>query len=194
MLVLAFVLSVAGVGVGAGAGDALAAGSTSSGSRADANLLTVYQNTGTIPPCRFTIAQLSHALRSIDTFDSVYFEDFPTAIKAALAARAGGACRPGANGATIPAGATVATGPSVGLPSGSVTGGTGASLPLPLLLLAILALAFAFVTGVTAVARAQGADPAWAAALRHTFSETGYRLEGAWEGFADWLRSGSRRR
>jgi uncharacterized membrane protein len=170
-----------------------AARGSAPGSRADASLLNVYENTGAIPPCRFTIKQLSQALRNIDTFDSVYFVDFPAAIRAALSQRSGGACGTSGRSSSVSVAAPAANGPSAGLPSGSVTAGTSAPVPLPLVLLAILALGFGAVAGSVAMVRAQGWDPAWAATLRHTFGEAGYRLGGAWEELADRRRPGRRR-
>jgi hypothetical protein len=168
-----------------------AAGSPAASAKTDAKLLSVYQNTGSIPPCEFTIAQLSHALRDTDTFDAVYFADFPNAIKDALTQRVSGACSaPGQTVSTV----TGLGGPAVGLPGGSVTAATAAPVPLPILILALLALVFGLGAAAIVVVRAQGWDPAWAAAVRHSWSEAGYRLAGGWAEFADWWRSGSERR
>ncbi len=149
-----------------GAPPALAAG-TGGGS-----VQSVYQSTGTIPPCEFSAAQLSNALHRIDTFDAVYFADFPNAIKAALASRAGGACSRSRIGA---APSSVADAPLPDLP---VTAATNGSIPLPMVLLALIAALGALGAGGTWLLRRS--DPAWAASARHSVAEAGYRLGGVW--------------
>ena len=56
-------------------------------------VLGVYEQKGTVPPCQFSSAQLSGALKGIDTYGAQYFQDLTNAIQSALAARAGGACK-----------------------------------------------------------------------------------------------------
>jgi hypothetical protein len=51
--------------------------------------------------------------------------------------------------------------------------------------MAVLAGLFALIGGGTALSRARGWDPAWAAAMRHSLGEAGYRLGGAWEELRD---------
>ena len=65
--------------------------------RADiySQVLRTYQAHGSIPPCQFTSAQLSAALKGIDTYGAQYFADFTDAVQAALAERASGGCIPG---------------------------------------------------------------------------------------------------
>lgn len=133
---------------------------------------SVYQSTGTIPPCEFSAAQLSNALHRIDTFDAVYFADFPNAVKAALASRAGGACSPSRISA---AASSVVDAPLPDLP---VTAATSGSIPLPMLLLALIAALGALGTGGAWMLRRS--DPAWAASARHSVAEAGYRLGGVW--------------
>jgi hypothetical protein len=141
----------------------------------------VYQSTGTIPPCESSAAQLSSALHRIDTFDAVYFADFPNAIKAALASRAGGACSTPRRHA---APSSVVDAP---LPDIPVTAATSGSIPLPMLLLALIAALGALGAGGALMLRRS--DSAWAASARHSVAEAGYRLGGFWAEL-----TGSRRR
>ena len=159
-----------------GAPSAFAAGS------GGGSVQSVYQSTGTIPPCEFSAAQLSSALHRIDTFDAVYFADFPNAIKAALASRAGGACSASRIGA---AAGSVADAP---LPDIPVTAATSGSIPVPMLLLALIAALGALGAGGAWMLRRS--DPAWAASARHSMAEAGYRLGGIW---AEATRSRRRR-
>jgi hypothetical protein len=182
------VLLVAAALLVAGPPTAGAAGSPAASAKTDAKLLSVYQNTGGVPPCEFTIAQLSHALKNSDTFDPVYFSDFSNAITVALTQRTEGACSAPSRVQPTVSGLG---GPAVGLPGGSVTAPTASAVPLPILILALLALVFGLGAAAVVVVRAQGWDPAWAAAVRHSWGEAGYRLAGAWAEFADWWRSGS---
>jgi len=147
---------------------------------AAASVLSVYENTGTIPSCEFSAAQLAHALHGLGTYDLVYFQDFPNAIDAALAARASGAC----SGARKVANTSAAA--RAPLPDISVTASTSGSIPLPMLLLGLIA-------ALCAVGAAGGwllrrFDPAWAASARHSMSEAGYRVGGAWAGLTDRRR------
>ncbi len=142
---------------------------------------SVYQSTGTIPPCQFSAAQLSSALHGIDTFDAVYFADFPNAIKAALASRAGGACSTSRRRA---APSSVVDAP---LPDIPVTAATSGSIPLPMLLLALIAALGALGAGGALMLRRS--DPAWVASARHSVAEAGHRLGGLWAAL-----TGSRRR
>ena len=160
---------LAGVIAGAllGAPPAFAAG------QGGGTVQSVYQSTGTIPPCEFSAAQLSNALHRIDTFDAVYFADFPNAIKAALASRAGGACSRSRIGS---APSSVADAPLPDLP---VTAATSGSIPLPMLLLALIAALGALGAG-SASRMLRRSDPAWAASARHSVAEARYRLGGVW--------------
>jgi hypothetical protein len=138
----------------------------------DAQILSVYEGTGTVPACRFSPAQLSHALRSIDTFDAVYFTDFPNAIKNALDLRASGNCT-----AAVPAAGGGAAA-RASLPDIPVTASTDGSIPAPMLLLALFAALCALGGAGAWVLRRS--DRAWAATARHSLAEAGYRLGGAW--------------
>jgi hypothetical protein len=138
----------------------------------DAKILSAYEATGSVPACRFTTAQLSHALRNIDTFDAVYFSDFPNAIKNAIDGRAAGACSPAAPAA--------ASGPAARapIPQIPVTASTDGAIPAPMLLLALVAILGGLGAGAAWLFRRS--DAPWAAVARHALAEAGYRLGGAW--------------
>jgi hypothetical protein len=168
----------------------------------DAQVLAVYESTGSIPPCQFSAAELSHTLHGIDTFDLVYFADFPNAIKAALDQRASGACSgaaPTAGSGAAPTAGSGAT-PTAGsgatarvpLPQIPVTAATDGSLPVPMLLLALFAILCAL--GVAAAWLVRRTDPPWAAASRHSLAEAGYQLGGAWSRLSDGFSRSSRKR
>lgn len=96
-------------------------------------VLRAYEAAGSIPPCRFSAAQLQSALSGIDTYGAQYFADFTQAIDTALTARAGGEC----SGAVAPFPAGRVSDLVARLPS--VTAATSASVPAPLIVLAVLA-------------------------------------------------------
>lgn len=145
-------------------------------------VLQTYQATGSIPACRFSSTQLAAALRGIDTYGQQYFADFTDAVQNALAARAAGACTPGAH-----RGFSSVTAPQVPLPP-SPTSSTDASLPLPLLVLGGLTLVLAMAAVGGAGARSAGWEPAWAAAWRHACAEAGERVSGALADLVDRRR------
>src|SRR5205085_6125127 len=144
-------------------------------------VLSAYQAQGSIPPCRFTSAQLSNALKGIDTYGQQYFADFTDAVQTALAQRASGACLAGAKHATavLPP-----------LRPGLLTAPTDAGVPAPILAMAVLGLAIAIALAVTAAARAARWEPEWLARWRHTCAEASYRIGGGFSVFADWWRWG----
>lgn len=75
------------------------------------------------------------------------------------------------------------------LPVAAARAGIESPLPRPILALGVL-LALALAGGaLTALTRWRGSSPAWAAGWRHAWSEAGYRSEGVWLEFTDWLRS-----
>lgn len=148
------------------------------------DVLHAYQSTGSVPACTFSSAQLSAALKGVDTYGQQYFADFTNAVESALATRASGACGAGVHGLSA-AGASA----SSALPA-SVTSPTDADLPAPILLMAGLGLLLAAVLGTKALARGLGWDPAWAAGWRHAWGEASYRLSGGWADVVDWWRSG----
>lgn len=154
-------------------------------------VLAAYQANGSIPPCKFSSAQLSSAMRAISTYGAQYFADFTNAIQTALDARAAGQCTAAASaragGASAAATAPSALGPAIRL--GPVTAATNASIPLPLLALAVLTAVLAMILALGAAARRRGWAPAWAVASRHSWQEAGYRVGGLWAEFVDWLRS-----
>ena len=152
-------------------------------------VLNTYQATGSIPACRFSSAQLSAALKGIDTYGQQYFADFSDAVQSALAARASGACAPASVRAAIAARRSAAGGVSPALPS-SVTAPTNADLPAPILLMAALAIAVAAVLAVRSLVLAGGWEPEWALRWRHALGEAAYRAGGGWGDFRDWVRRG----
>jgi hypothetical protein len=168
-------------------------GTASAASTTYIKILNEYSQTGVIQPCQFTSAQLNEALKSVDLYGQAYVADFPNAIQAALNNRASGGCnrtrlsRSGlSNVEAVLAGAgSAGGGPSAGLQPGPLTAATDAPLPAPILIMAVLAGAFALLAAATALSRARGWDPAWAATVRHSLAEAGYRLGGAFEGIRD---------
>lgn len=150
------------------------------------DVLHVYQSTGSIPPCRFSSAELAAALKGIDTYGQQYFADFTEAVQSALAQRASGACTPGL---TLHLRASGTSTPRAPLPA-SVTAATDAGVPAPILAMAALGILLALLAGLGALARSFGWDPQWAAAWRHAWGEASYRVGGGLDEFADWWRSG----
>jgi hypothetical protein len=166
---------------------ALLAPATLAHASAYTKVLQTYEQTGTIPACKYPSSELGSALKGVDTYGAQYFADFTNAIQAALAARAGGQCGPG--GPPHPVGiAGSSPTRSPALP-GPVTAATDAGLPAPIALMAALAAMFALVAVTVGLMRLRGWDPAWAAAWRHAWGEAGYRAGGIWSEFRDWLRS-----
>lgn len=148
-------------------------------------VLHTYQAQGSIPPCRFTSAQLSAALKGIDTYGAQYFADFTDAVQAALAQRASGACIPSSSQP-----GTLAGGAGPPLHPGSLTAATDASVPAPIVAMAALGLAIAMAFAVRVLARRSGWEPAWAARWGHACAEASYRIGGGMSAFADWWRWG----
>lgn len=147
-------------------------------------VLGIYEQTGAIPSCKFSSAQLVSASKGVDTYGAQYFADFTNAIQSALAARASGACEQNRR--------LSALGPGTGLrerAAGSLTSSTAAGLPAPIVLLGVLGGLFALLAGSGLLARARGWDPVWAAVWRHAWATAGWRVGGAWAEFRDWLRS-----
>lgn len=161
--------------------------SSTAGASSYSQVLHTYQLRGSIPPCKFSSAQLSAALKGVDTYGEQYFADFTDALQSALAARASGACTPGPRTPAQPAPSARAT----SLRVGSVPAPSGADLPAPIVLMAALAAVLGIAAMVGATARVRGWDPAWAASWRHAWAEAGYRFGGLWAEVRDWLRSGS---
>ena len=150
------------------------------------DVLRVYQANGSIPPCRFSSAQLSTALKGIDTYGQQYFADFTNAVQTALAARASGACTPGVSLAA-PSPRPQPSIAGVPLPP-SVTAPSDADIPAPIVMMAVLAIVVGAVLAVRALTLAGGWEPEWAIRWRHAWAEASYRAAGSWADFADWLR------
>jgi hypothetical protein len=149
-------------------------------------VLHAYQLDGSIPPCRFSSAQLATALKGIDTYGQQYFADFSNAVQTALAARASGACSLAAQRAVLAArGAPGAPAPP--LPA-SLTAPTDAGLPAPIALMGLVAAVIGGVLAIRAVALAGGWEPEWTLRWRHAWGEAGYRAVGGFSGFVDRLR------
>jgi hypothetical protein len=149
-------------------------------------VLQSYQQSGSVPPCRFTTSQLASALKGVNLYGAQYFADFTTAIRNALSARAGGACL--AHPVRALAGGRAAAS-GLQLPPGTVTAPTQAGIPAPILLLGVLAAALALIAALMALARRRASDGPFGPWWRHLWQETGYRAGGAWAEFVDWLRS-----
>lgn len=167
----------------------LAAAPAAASASAYSQVLHVYEFRGTVPPCAFTAAQLSAALKGVDVYGQQYFADFTSAIQTALSQRAGGACTTAASGGAI---TTPASGAALGalrIPSEPLTAATSAGVPLPLLLLGGLALAALAGAAVHGRRRRVGADLAPPGAWRHLWGEAGWRAGGTWADFRDWAGS-----
>ncbi len=150
-------------------------------------VLRMYQQRGSIPPCKFSTSQLAAALKGVNLYGAQYFADFTAAIQNALSARAGGSCL------ATPVSPARAGGPSAGtnlsLPPGNVTAATQAGVPAPILLLAVLGATTGLIAALTGLARLRGWEPAVLPWWRHLWQESGYRAGGIWAEFRDWLRS-----
>lgn len=151
-------------------------------------VLRVYEQRGSIPPCRFSAAALSSALTGVDLYGEQYFADFTNAIHSALAARAAGACLAQPLSGTSAAGASGAA-TRLKLPSLGVTAPTQANLPAPLLVLAGLTAAAILAALAASLFWLQGSEPALVPWWRHLWQEADYRASGVWSEFMDWLRS-----
>jgi hypothetical protein len=135
-----------------------------------ARVLAAYQANGSVPACQFTSNQLEQALKGVDTYGLQYFADFTDAIQTALAARASGACSPGAARAL-----QGAAGRGSQFAAPSITASTGVDLPAPILVLGGLTLALAAGGGLAMVWSLRGWDPRWAAWMRHAAGDAAYR-------------------
>jgi hypothetical protein len=149
-------------------------------------VLHVYQLDGSIPPCRFSSAQLATALKGIDTYGQQYFADFSNAVQNALAARASGACSAAAQRAVLSAGRARGA-PASPLPA-SLTAPTDAGPPAPIVLMALVAAIVGAALGIRALALAGGFEPEWTLRWRHAWAEAGYRVAGRWGELIDRVR------
>ena len=168
------------------AGCLLALAAPGAGASIYTRVLAAYQAKGHIPPCQFTSQQLESALKGIDTYGAQYFADFTTAVQNALQSRAAGTCSRSV--AAAPSGQRV-IGPPLHL--GPITAATGSDLPAPLLMLAALAALVAVGGLLGTFVWWRGWSPSWTAGWRHMWSEAGFRVQGTWAEFSDWLRSGT---
>ena len=145
-----------------------------------------YEQYGSVPPCKFTSAQLETTLKAVDTYGAQYFADFTDAVQAALTARASGQCSPrSASGSQRTHPGALAPGR---LPS-SPTSPTGASVPGTILLMGALALLTGVLGTLLWLLRLSGTEPRWLAASRHAVAEAGYRLAAGWQDGLDAWRS-----
>lgn len=150
----------------------------------------------TIPPCKFSPAELQQAESSVPNDDQQYDQGLTAAIELARQERADGACRPKkqrAAKATTPIGTpTPPAAPPVGrgapLHVGSATAASDSGLPAPIVILAILGALLLAAGAAVGFARAWGWDPDWLRRSRHAWGEAAYRASGIWSEFGDWLR------
>ncbi len=147
-------------------------------------LLNVYEQTGSIPPCSFSSAQLEGVLKSADTYAAQYFADFTNAISNALAERASGACSRNHSGAV-----------AVGADSGNarlalprLPAATSAGVPLPIVLLAIFFGVVLLLAAAAVAMRLTGWEPRWAPAWLQSWDEGEYRIAGGWLALVDRVR------
>jgi hypothetical protein len=70
-------------------------------------------------------------------------------------------------------------------PSGGSSSTSGAAIAL-----AVLAALAALACAAWAIARRQAFEPLWAASLRHSMAEAGFRASATWAEFTDWARLG----
>jgi hypothetical protein len=174
----------------------------------------IASNGGSLPACQFSAATLNAALSQIPTDAQQYSQEISNAINQALQEQASGACNKGSSksggvvpvipttpGATpsAPAPATInpppappalqsPAAPGVSVPLRAIGSTTVAGLPAPILILAGLGGLGLLVAMVVGASRLLGWDPRWLVALRHSWSEAGFRVGGTWLEFTDWLR------
>jgi hypothetical protein len=181
-------------------------------------VLKDYQKDGQIDPCAHSEKTLRDAQNQIPNDIEQYAPDFPDALRAALRARAAGACdKKGGGGAstTTPAGGSGGGGsnappaakpkpgqPPTPPPVAKPTGGelassvqhsasaSTASTPTPIILLAILGAILLAVGLFALVARFMGWGFEGLQPAWHSMREAGWRTENVFSEFADWLRFG----
>jgi hypothetical protein len=158
----------------------------------------VYAQTQTIPPCRFSSAELAQAQSSVPSDAQQYEQDLIAAIDQARQERADGAClkryRVTASAATAgmpvpPAPGRLGRATRLGrLPP--LDAATASGMPGPVAILELLGLLLLGAGAAVAVAPRLGWDPAWLGRPGHAWSEAGYRVSGLCSEFGDWLRQG----
>lgn len=150
----------------------------------------------TIPPCKFSPAELQQAQNSVPNDGQQYDQGLIAAIELARQQRAQGACRASkhhAAAAAAPVGTPTPPGaPPLGrgapLHVGSATAASNSGLPAPIVILAILGAVLLAAGGALGIARLWGWDPDWLRRSGHAWSEAAYRVSGIWGEFGDWLR------
>jgi hypothetical protein len=155
-----------------------------------------YSQNGTVPPCRFSSAFLSAALRQAGPDEAEYFQDLINAISSALQIQASQRCihgRPAHPVVQIGALGSGADARRAGVQRvGPLTQSTGSGVPAPIVLMLVIALLIALAAAIIGLVRWLGWDPAWAATWRQACGEAGARMTSAWTDLAD--RSDHRRR
>jgi hypothetical protein len=139
----------------------------------------VYEQYGTIPPCRFTSPQLSAAQNAVDAYDLEYFADYIAAIQTALTLRSAGACAK----KQAPAAAQPHKGrtpPQVPLPA-TLTSPTDSDVPVPLVLLGVFALVLSAAATALSLGGRRDAVTSGSGRWHHASAEARYRAQGAWD-------------
>jgi len=150
----------------------------------------------TIPPCKFSPAELQQAQNSVPNDGQQYDQGLIAAIELARQQRAQGDCRSSkhhAAAAAAPIGnptppAASPLGRGAPLDVGSATAATDSGLPAPIVILLILGGLLLAAGGVLGFARLWGWDPDWLRRTGHSWSEAWYRVSGIWSEFGDWLK------
>jgi len=168
---------------------------------------------GHLDPCAFTQAELKAAVRGIPPNIRNVVPALHKAMLDAIAAHERGECRgvkpeEGTTGGAAPAGVTGTTTPPVTTPpptTAAAPAPTTTTTPAPAaaqpaahqrdrtpLVVALIALGVLVLLalGLWGLARMRGWDPGWAARVRHSWGEAGYRTTSTWSEFTDWLRLG----
>ena len=179
-------------------------------------LFDVYKQSGTIPSCKYSTAELQSAASQVPPDIQQYAPDFPAALQAALQARARGVCGGKGNGATVlsptPGGiAATPQGPAPPSPAGvtpsptrsadagsSVIAAAAATAPtgsgttgrVALIVMAVVLGCLALVAVWWTVGVLRGREPAWAGPATHALGEVRLRAGGVLREFADWIRLG----
>jgi hypothetical protein len=150
----------------------------------------------TVPPCKFSSAELAQAQSEIPNDDQQYGQNLIAAIQLARQQQANGACRAKKHqkaAAATPVGTPVPPsaaplGPATPLHVGSATAATDSGPPAPILILAILGALVAVAGASLGIARLSGWDPGWVRRSSHSWGEARYRASGIWSEFGDWMR------
>jgi len=153
--------------------------------------------TQTLPPCEFSAAELAQAQSSVPNNDEQYNQNLVAAIDEARQERADGACSVNKRAATTTPTALASTpvpppapplGQNARLPAGSATAASDWGLPAPVAILIVLCGLLVVPAVVLGTARARGWAPPWAARLRHSWAEAGYRVAEISSAVGAWIR------